>query len=328
MYQIEIKENEAGQRLDKYLHKFMPLAASSFFYKMLRKKNITLNGKKAEGKEKLTTGDKIALFLSDETIDNFRGNKPTVSEYEHAYKQLHGIIVVYEDVDIIVMNKPAGILSQKAVPTDHSINEWMIGYLLSTGAIGEEQLSTYKPSICNRLDRNTLGLIIGAKSLAGSQEMNRLIKEREIKKFYRLIVRGTVEEEETLEGYLVKDEKANKVHLVKESTDEEAAYIKTRYYPIKKLGDKTLLEVELITGKSHQIRIHMSSIGHPLLGDYKYGDRSWNDTYKKRYQIESQMLYACRLEFGEMCAPFERLSNKIIEAPIPKEFRTLTEGIV
>ncbi|MBQ8597456.1 MAG: RluA family pseudouridine synthase, partial [Lachnospiraceae bacterium] len=187
MQQIHISDRDAGQRLDKFLHKYLPLAPSSFFYKMLRKKNITLNGKKAEGKEKLTSGDMVALFLSDETILSFQKGIDT-SEYESAYVKLKGITVVYEDEHIIIMNKPSGILSQKAKEGDLSVNEWLIGYLLQEGTLDKTVLSTFKPSICNRLDRNTVGLITGAKTLQGSQELNKLISSREVKKFYRLIV--------------------------------------------------------------------------------------------------------------------------------------------
>ncbi|MDE7287241.1 MAG: RNA pseudouridine synthase, partial [Lachnospiraceae bacterium] len=171
--------------------------------------------------------------------------------------------------------------------------------------------------------RNTRGLVIGAKSLAGSQEMNRLISGRQIRKFYRMLVKGQVTQEETLEGFLVKDENNNTVHLVKGGDVEKGSFIKTKYCPIKHYLDRTLVEAELITGKSHQIRIHMASVGHPLLGDYKYGDRKWNDGYKRQYGISSQLLYACRLEFPEMKAPFKNLDRKVFEIPYPAQFQEL-----
>ena len=325
MQQIIIKENESGQRMNKFLHKYMPLASDSFIYRMLRKKNITLNGKKAAGNEKLNVGDVISFYLSDETINNFTKKEKNCSEYETAYQKLNGIEIVYEDDHIILMNKPAGILSQKAQPADLSLNEWMIGYLLSEKDIDLKQLATFKPSICNRLDRNTMGLVTGAKSLAGSQKMNQLIKNRTIKKFYRMLVKGQVQKEEILEGFLLKDEENNKVRLVKNGPEAKASYIKTRYYPIKVFSDKTLVEAELITGKSHQIRIHLAGAGHPLLGDYKYGDRKWNDKYKRAFQVNSQLLYANRLEFPRMDGCFQNLSEKIIEAPVPEVFRRLMD---
>jgi 23S rRNA pseudouridine955/2504/2580 synthase len=141
-----------------------------------------------------------------------------------------------------------------------------------------------------------------------------------------MFVKGQVCGEEVLEGHLVKDEKNNKVRLVEgEFASKEASYIKTRYYPIRQFSDRTLVEAELITGKPHQIRIHMASIGHPLLGDYKYGDRQWNEQYKRRCRIDSQLLFACRLEFPDMNHPFENLSGKVVEAPLPAEFKRLLE---
>lgn len=334
MRQVTVTEKEAGQRLDKYLHKLLPTAPSSFFYRMLRKKNITLNGKKAEGKEKLVSGDTLTLFLSEETIRGFglkapdKKNAPgkawALSSCEEAYKKLKGVQVLYEDDHILIMNKPSGILSQKASKEDLSLNEWMLGYLLARGEWEPEKTAAFKPSICNRLDRNTSGLLIGAKSIAGSQMAGSLLRDRSLRKFYRMIVKGQITREETLEGYLKKDESSNFVRLCT-GKEPGALYIKTRYYPLRQIGGLTLVEAELITGKPHQLRIHLAGQGHPLVGDYKYGDTKLNDKYKRRFQIDSQLLYACRLEFPRMEAPFENLSERIIELSAPREFLRLME---
>lgn len=154
--------------------------------------------------------------------------------------------------------------------------------------------------------------------------MAELIRLRQVRKFYRLFVKGRLDKEELLEGYLVKESDKNRVHLTTKA-DGDASYIKTRYYPLKRYADRTLVEVELITGKPHQIRVHMAGIGHPILGDYKYGDRSWNEKYKAEYGIENQLLYACRLEFGKLDGALAALSGKTIMAPVPKEFVTLME---
>lgn len=297
MQQFEITANEAGQRFDKYLHKLMPDAPTSFFYKMLRKKNIVLNGKKAEGKEKLAIGDKVSLFLSQETFDRFRRNAKA-DEYLSAYRSLKGIRVLFENEQMALLHKPSGVLSQKAKPEDFSANEWFIGYLLEKMIVSAESLETYKPAVCNRLDRNTSGLLICAKTLAASQELSKLIAERKIRKFYRLFVKGTVKASATIEGFLVKDSATNKVKVTS-AKDENASYIQTRYEPIQVFSDMTYLEVELMTGKTHQIRAHLASLGHPLLGDYKYGNKSFNDSYQKQYHITGQLLHAYRLEFPE-----------------------------
>ena len=225
MYQFEINKNEAGQRFDKYLHKLLPKAPSSFFYKMLRKKNIVLNGKKAEGKEKLVVGDKVFLFLSEETFMGFGEEIKNHSIYKEAYQKLKGVQIVYESEHMLLLNKPSGILTQKAKDKDLSLNEWLIGYLLEKKVISEATLSTYRPSVCNRLDRNTSGLVICACSLAGSQELGRLIAEREVKKFYRLFVKGRIEKEALIEGYLRKEERTNKVKICEHKLSAEDSYI-------------------------------------------------------------------------------------------------------
>ena len=298
MYQFTINSNEAGQRFDKYLHKLLPKAPASFFYKMLRKKNIVLNGKKAEGKEKLSIGDEISLFLSEETFLSFQDSSQKESEFIKAYQTLKDIQIVFENQNMLIVNKPSGILTQKSKDSDLSLNEWLIGYLLFSNAITRESLRTFKPSVCNRLDRNTSGLVLCSKTLKGSQRLSMLIRERKVHKFYRLFVKGSVEKEELLKGYLVKDELTNKV-IISETPIEQGAYIKTRFYPVQKLSDMTYLEVELITGKTHQIRAHMASVGHPILMDYKYGDHKFNEKYKDRFPAQGQLLHAYRLEFSK-----------------------------
>lgn len=358
MQEFKIGANEAGQRLDKFLHKYLKEAGSSFLYKMLRKKNITLNKKKADGKEVLAIGDEVQFFFSDETFLKFRGNAilqnncekrkendglksiAKISErnsssgkqknirflhqYESAYEKLKGITIVYEDENILLLNKPAGILSQKSENTDLSVNEWLIGYLLKTHKISEEQLDTFKPSICNRLDRNTSGLMICGKSLSGSQKMNSLIKERKIRKFYRTFVKGRVETGAYIKGFLKKDKKLNKVFLQESAdNDKEFVPIETAYEPISYKNGYTYLEVELITGKTHQIRAHLASIGHPLLGDEKYGNREWNRSFKEVRLPKWQLLHSYRIEFPEMKGEFKALSGKEFVAKEPKVYELL-----
>ncbi len=304
MREFQINHNEAGQRFDKYLKKLLSNAPGSFVYKMLRKKNITLNGKKADGTEKLVAGDNVKLFLADDTFEKFAKGAAANVEYQ-SLKTLSGteLEVVYEDEDILVINKPAEMLSQKAVPTDVSANEYILHYLIEKGELTEEMMRTFKPSICNRLDRNTSGLMIAGKTLKGLQEMASALKERTVQKYYRCIVKGEVRKDAYIKGWLIKDEKTNKVTIFKDKPDgklaEAAQAIETEYRIVKASGGYTELEVHLITGRSHQIRAHLASIGHPIVGDTKYGDKSVNTRFAKDVHVKSQLLHAYRMVFED-----------------------------
>lgn len=323
MQSYQITEKEAGQRLDKFLHRFMPTAQTSFLYKMLRKKNIVLNGKKAEGKESVSVGDVVSFFFSDETYAAFTQNAGTVNilPYEKAYKALKGISVIYENTHILIVNKPSGILTQKADAKDISLNEWIIGYLLATHKLTCADLNAFKPSVQNRLDRNTSGIVLCGISLQGSQLLSRLIRERSVDKYYYAIVTGKVKKASELKGFLIKNATTNKVFVSQEKTPD-SSFIHTAIKPLSSGQDISCLEVKLITGKTHQIRAHMASIGHPLLGDGKYGDPkdSINIKYKKACGVSCQLLHAARITFPILNAPFMDISGQTFKAPLPKQF--------
>ncbi len=334
MQSVKIGANQAGQRFDKFLHKYLPNASSSFLYKMLRKKNITLNGKKAEGKELLQEGDEVKFFFAEDTFAKFAGevlvkqeDNHLTQEYEKAFQKLKGISVVYEDDHVLILNKPSGILTQKASDSDLSLNEWMIGYLLKEKKITKDELHTFKPSVCNRLDRNTSGLVLCGKSLPGSQALSKLIHDRSVRKFYRTIVSGVITQSRKIEGLLIKDERTNKVKVFDQNNfaqKEDAEWIRTAYTPLTALDNQyTYLEVELITGKTHQIRAHLSSSGFPLIGDYKYGNQRLNESFKKQYQLSSQLLHAYRLEFPKLQGTLAGLSERTLTAPLPAVFEKI-----
>lgn len=340
MQSVTIGSNQSGQRFDKFLRKYLPQAGSSFLYKMLRKKNITLNGKKAEGAELLKEGDEVCFFFSEETFQKFSGTAGSsektlipalasrVSEYRKAFQTLRGIEVLYEDRHILILNKPAGILTQKASAQDLSLNEWMIGYLISTASGFEEELNTFRPSVCNRLDRNTSGIVLCGKSLGGLQMLSRFIKERSIRKFYRTICIGEVADSAFIKGWLQKDAKTNRVTVTAAQESDNAYYIETAYRPLCTENGYTLLEVELITGKTHQIRAHLASTGHPLLGDFKYGSGWVNRQLKERFGLSCQLLHAYRVQFPITEDPAGlRLSGKMIAAPCPDFFRKIQEAL-
>lgn len=374
MQSVIIGRNQAGQRLDKFLRKYLPGAGTSFIYKMLRKKNITLNGKKAEGKEILEVGDEVQSFFSDETFAKFSGGSPFVdqqsqhgageensgtdnfhnaevnsqsNEYLNAFLKLKGIDILYEDKDILAVNKPAGILTQKAENTDLSLNEWLVGYLLDNGSISEAELRTFHPSVCNRLDRNTSGIVLCGKSLPGSQFLSKIIKDRNVHKFYRTICVGKITDDILLEGCLKKDSESNKVKITQPKAGSASncrdSYIKTAFHPLKVFKNYTYLEVELFTGKTHQIRAHLSSIGHPVIGDCKYGNAKINKLLRADFGLEFQLLHAYRVEFPteipkgmqvdmQIDVPqkysdiFSHLSGMEIVAPIPGQFKNILDG--
>lgn len=322
MQLFEIQENEAGQRLDKYLKKRLSQAPNSFLYKMLRKKNITLNDKKADGSEKLAVSDQVKLFLSDETIAKFSGAPLQEAEVKQKYP-VTKLDVLYESKDILIINKPSGMLSQKARPEDISANEYIIGYLLERGSITVQELAVFKPSICNRLDRNTSGILIAGKTLLGLQTMAAQLKERSLGKYYQCLVKGDVPKEQEITGWLIKDEASNRVTVLKEEC-ENSSFIKTGYRPLERMGAYTLLEVHLITGRSHQIRAHLASIGHPIVGDAKYGDAAVNELFFRKCKLRGQLLHAYRMELKQVDGILEK---QRIEAPLPREFRWALEFV-
>lgn len=407
MQSITIGSNQAGQRLDKFLHKYLPNAGTGFLYKMLRKKNITLNGKKTEGSELLKEGDRVSFFFSRETFEKFSGmtleqagmppetagpssetsvkafivsekstehskqlpktlEKPgmpaAVSEYEKAYRLLRGIQIVYEDDHFLFLNKPAGILTQKAQPEDSSLNEWMIGYLLQKDSGLAAELRTFHPSVCNRLDRNTSGLVLCGKSLAGLQFLSQYIRERKVQKFYHTICAGELRDAARIQGYLYKDRRTNKVSVsgqgkrdpendpgsgqvrmlrrqepgcdkvfrkrVFREQDAVSDYIETEYVPLGVRRGYTYLKVELITGKPHQIRAHLASMGHPLIGDFKYGEDAVNRRMKREFGLDHQLLHACHVSFPEITSGVGAvLSGRTFTAPEPELFLTIKASL-
>ena len=336
MKEIKISSHDASQRFDKYLKRLLPEMGTSFMYKMLRKKNITLNNAKATGSELIQAGDIVKCFFSDETFDKFSGKSITAvndevanitKEYVTAFQTLKGITILYEDEHILLLDKPAGILSQKAKPEDVSLNEWMIGYLLDSGFISEESLRHFKPSVCNRLDRNTSGLVICGKTLLGSREMSRILKDRSLQKFYRTYVHGHLEGEKTLEAYHNKNTKSNQATVLfskPKSDTQNYDIITTAYRSLDSKEKYSYLEIELITGKTHQIRAHLSAIGHPIAGDRKYGKSTDN---LPMFYPKHQLLHAYRIVFPVLSGELAHLSNKEYICNEPDSFTSFRQNV-
>ena len=409
MREYLVSRDERGQRLDKYLKRRLPGAPSSFIYKMLRKKNITLRGKKADGSEKVEEGDPVVLYLSDETIEKFSdrgsssGQQKDADEDERAFRRLQPLLgqnpVLYEDEDVLIVIKPAGVLSQKSAPGDLSMNEWLRGYLgqkRKGSDLGRlDTASGFRPSVCNRLDRNTGGILLCAKSLQGSRELSTAIRGRMIRKTYRMVVHGRLTSAGTIEGDLIKDRNSNTVRAVtagntakdsqttrgiaavntgdqeilsgrkqsntgdqeilsgragaktgdlsSENHDLVRRHAVTVYRPVLSGYRATLVEADLITGRSHQLRVHMASIGHPILFDPRYGNRDLDRSMTRLlpavpgnrkadgpHRNRGQLLWCREIQFpdifdgdGSGFVILQKLSGRAFSSPEPVWWKNL-----
>lgn len=288
MKSFVIGKNDAGKRLDKFIGQALPMLPTSLMYKYIRTKDIKVNKKRCEISTRLCEGDIVEAYVKDE----FTGTKEPTYDFLSAPNKID---VVYEDENIILVDKKQGVLVH---PDNNEYRDTLIAriqhYLYDKGEYNPEEENSFRPALANRIDRGTGGIVIAAKNAEALRILCDKIKSRELDKKYLAVVHGTPKEKEaTLEGYLEKNSEKNKVYLKSTRTDG-ALTIRTHYRVLKSKNNLSLIEVDLLTGRTHQIRAHMASIGHPLLGDGKYGKLEQD----KKMGFTRQALYSYRLSFS------------------------------
>lgn len=291
MKEIFIKENDANQRVDKFLIKSFPKLSTSEVYKYIRKKRVKINNKRCEASNKLFVGDVIQLYINDDLLKQELDLK-----FLKSNNQLN---VIYEDENILIVNKPVGLIVHEddKEKIDTLVNR-IKKYLYVNGDFNPSAEQSFTPALVNRIDRNTEGLVVAAKNAQALRILNEKFRDRELKKFYLCLTQGKFKNKTgILNHYLIKDEAKNKVY-VSDKPEKNAKKISTKYRVVEELKNNknknlvnSIIEIELLTGRSHQIRAHMAYIGHPLVGDIKYG------ATKNLNGVSHQILIAYKLVF-------------------------------
>jgi len=301
---LNIEDKDENQRFDKFLMKYFNNASKGFIYKMLRKKRIKYNGRKANGNEIIKSGDIVQIYISEDTIYKFI-EKKEIKKTDIEFS------IIYEDNNLIIVNKPSGLIVHPDKENiSNTLNDQILYYLYKKGEISQ----TFTPSICNRLDRNTSGIVLFGKNLASVQALNNAIKENKIEKYYIAIVYGNINKDGILRGYYIK--KDNNIVKIYNNKVEGSKEVITEYKVLKNKDNYTMLEIKLITGKSHQIRASLYNMGYPIIGDRKYGNEKINKLFKDKYCLNNQFLHAYKIIFNDKESILSYLNNKEFTAPL------------
>ena len=301
MREFVINSSENGLTLEKYVFKVLKTAPMSFVYKLFRKKDIKVNGHHLDKKYRLVTDDVVAIYITDQQFEEFEKDKalnPNLKIKDW---------IIYEDNNVLFINKPRGLLVQKSNPNDESLDQLVVEYLMATNQYDPNKEKGFVPGPAHRLDRNTSGLVAFGKNHDSLNLLFELFKNHDlINKHYLALVVGQVEKDkDTIDAPLLKDEEKN---LVRVSKNGKTA--KTVYKLLKRYKDYSLLDVTLLTGRTHQIRVHMAYINHPIVGDSKYGNFEVNKLFKQQFGFSSQFLHAYKMGFGDLPEPLSNLSRK------------------
>lgn len=324
MFDIRITENESGQRVDRFLRKYLTEYTLGDIYKLFRKNKVKLNSKRVKENQMLQVGDLLQLYIE----------KPDAGakQEQPASKPGGSIDVIYEDENIMIADKPAGLLTHPDKPgdTDTLLDRALYHIYKENGTSGSQ---TFSPAVCNRLDRNTGGIVIIAKNYKTLKAVNHSIRERWIRKLYLCVVAGKLDKSGELKAFLTKDQDSNVVSIT-EADPGEGKEIYTKYRTLgvsdslSELGKRfSLLEVELVTGRSHQIRAHFASLGHPLAGDVKYGDKTINEFYRKKFGLKHQFLHAYHISFDETHEDISYLKGRSFKSRLKPEEAAIAEAL-
>ena len=324
MKEIIISANDAGQRLDRFLKKYLKNAPLSYIYKALRK-DVKVGGKRQKEDYILEEGDVLQLYMADSELGAFT----EVKRRRSAKRQFK---IIYEDEDVIVVNKPFGLLVHgDGIEKKDTLANQVTDYLIETGAYVPRLEKSFVPSPAHRLDRNTTGLVVFGKNAAALRTLSVMFREDgHVRKFYRTIVYGRLDKKLHLKNKLLKDPERNRAKVLPLSS-EEGKYIETIVLPVYTADDYSLAEVELVTGRSHQIRAHLAYAGHPVIGDSKYAGKKYATAgrwLEDNYMLSTQLLHAAKLIVTDAPAPLEHLNGLTFEAPLPENWRQLEAGLL
>lgn len=312
---IEIGANEAGQRLDKFLRKLLKDVPLSAIFKALRKGDIRVNGKKQKEKYTLEVNDVVEVRY-------IQSQKMTEKKENFVKVDPSGLKVAYEDNNMVVVEKWPGVLvhpdSNKKIPT---LTDYVLSYLNEKGDYLPEKEVTFTPAPCNRLDRNTSGIVVFGKNFEGLRELNEIIREGRIKKYYNALIKGRIKDG-LYTGYILKNEEAN-ISRIYDKKVKDSKEISMEVKTLQSDGAFSFIEIDLITGRSHQIRAHLAHIGNPIIGDSKYGDKKLNSYFLNKYGLDYQFLYAYKLNFKNVDGKLDYLKNKVITVALPPIFKKI-----
>ena len=319
MVDFTITENEAGQRLDRFLRKYMKKAPLSMIYKTIRK-DVKVNGKRAREDTILQEGDRLALYIPEEKLKDLTKTEPR----RRVRRQFR---IAYEDDNLLIVEKPEGLLTHgDSREKKNTLANQVCGYLQEKGEFDPAKEKSFVPSPVNRLDRNTTGLVIFGKNAETLRSFTRYIRERQyVSKYYVTLVKGSLKERLVLKDRIARDHGTNISQVTADAKTGKSA--ETFVTPIASKNGFSVVEVELVTGRTHQIRVHLSHEGYPLVGDVKYGDRRTNGMAKNKLGITTQLLHAYQLQFSGMEGSFAYLNGKTVKAGLPADFRSALQKL-